>query len=101
MKLKKGENVVVIAGKDRGQTGKIAQVFPQRSQVVVEGINLRKRRERPKKAGEKGQIVSVAFPLDSSKVMIKCDRCGRGVRVGYRVTEAKKIKICRRCQQPI
>ena len=101
MKLKTGDNVVVIAGKDRGRSGKILRVWPQLNRVVVEGVNLRKRRERPKKAGEKGQVVSVAFPFDASNVMIHCGRCGRSARTGYQLAGGKKVKICRRCHQPV
>lgn len=101
MKLKKGDNVVVMVGKDRGREGKILRVWPRESEnkVVVEGVNLFKRRLRPKKAGEKGQVVSVAYPLAAAKVMIKCLRCARGVRVGYRLEGSKKLRICRRCGQ--
>lgn len=104
MKLKKGDNVVVIAGKDKGRAGKILRVLPARRQggprqnkLVVEGVNLLKRRERPRRRGEKGQTVAVASPLPAAKVMIKCDRCGRGVRVGYRLDAGKKIRLCRHC----
>ncbi|MBI4136077.1 MAG: 50S ribosomal protein L24 [Candidatus Vogelbacteria bacterium] len=110
MKLKKGDNVIIRAGKDRRREGKILRVFPARTsrtsfgsggprgnKVVVEGINLLKRRIRPKKAGEKGQVVTVAYPLAAAKVMIKCVRCGRGVRVGYRLEGLKKLRICRKC----
>jgi len=97
MKLKKGDNVIIRAGKDRRREGKILRVFPRGNKVVVEGINLLKRRIRPKKAGEKGQVVVVAYPLAAAKVMIKCVRCGRGVRVGYRLEGLKKLRICRKC----
>lgn len=97
MKLKKGDNVVVMAGKDRGREGKVVRVFPGERKVVIEGLNLLKRRLRPKKAGEKGQVVSVAYPLAAAKVMIKCVRCARGVRVGYRREGLKKLRICRKC----
>ncbi|MBI2097909.1 MAG: 50S ribosomal protein L24 [Candidatus Vogelbacteria bacterium] len=110
MKLKKGDTVIVLAGKDRNREGKILRVFPARTsrasfgsggprenKVVVEGLNLFKRRLRPKKAGEKGQVVAVAYPLPAAKVMIKCARCGRGVRVGSRREGLNKIRICRKC----
>lgn len=97
MKIKKGDKVVVMAGKDRSKIGKVLRVLPVNNQVVVEGVNVRQRRARPKKAGEKGQVVSMAFPLAASKVMVRCDRCGRGVRIGYRFDGQTKIRICRRC----
>ena len=106
MKLKKGDKVIVMAGKDRGREGKILRVLPARrsggsgeDKVVVEAINLLKRRIRPKRAGEKGQVIQVASPLAAAKVMIKCNRCGRAVRVGHRVEAGKKIRFCRKCDQ--
>jgi len=105
MKLKKNDNVIVMAGKDRGREGKIIRVLPRENKVVVEGVNLFKRRVRAKKAGEKGQVVQIAYPLNASKVMIKCSRCGKGVRAGYKLeTKGKvkgKIRICRQCNQPL
>ncbi|MBI2100779.1 MAG: 50S ribosomal protein L24 [Candidatus Vogelbacteria bacterium] len=97
MKLKKGDTVIIRAGKDRGRTGKILRVLPQENKLVVEGINLFKRRVRPKKAGEKGEVVAVAYPLPAAKLMIKCVRCGRGSRVGFRLAGSKKFRFCRKC----
>jgi len=102
MKIKKGDNVVITAGRDRGKEGKVLRVFPGRDgrevgKVLVEKLNLLNRRIRPKTSGEKGQVVKVPNPLPASRVMIKCGKCGRGVRVGYRVEGEKKERICRRC----
>ena len=101
MKIKKGDNVIVTAGKDRNREGKVIRALPKENKVVVEGINLLKRRLRPKKSGEKGQTAQIAYPLAAAKVMIKCGRCGRGTRAGYRLEAEKKTRICRRCQQPL
>ena len=101
MKIKKGDTVIIMEGKDRTKTGKVLRVLPSLNQVVVEGVNVIKRRERAKKTGEKGQVVSVAYPLAAAKTMLQCERCGRGVRVGYRIADRVKIRICRRCGQNI
>ncbi|HEY4519110.1 MAG TPA: 50S ribosomal protein L24 [Candidatus Paceibacterota bacterium] len=101
MKIKKGDNVIVTAGKDRGREGKIIRVLPKENKVVIEGLNLLKRRLRPKKSGEKGQTAQIAYPLAAAKVMVKCGRCGRGTRIGYQLAAKKKIRICRRCRQPL
>ncbi len=97
MKLKKGDNVIVMAGKDQGLTGKVLKVLPTENRLVIDGVNLIKRRTRPKKAGEKGQVVQVAYPITAAKVMFKCSRCNRGVRVGYRLGGKSKVRVCRRC----
>ena len=68
MKLKKGDNVIVITGKDKGKKGKIARVFPLKNRVVVEGINMMKKHQRPRKAGEKGSMLDMAMPLHASNV---------------------------------
>jgi large subunit ribosomal protein L24 len=68
MKLKKGDNVIVIAGKDKGKKGKIVSVLVAKNRVVVEGINMMKKHQRPRKSGEKGSKISVAMPLDASNV---------------------------------
>ncbi len=101
MKIKKGDNVTVMTGKNRGQSGKVIRVLPLTDQVVIEGINLLKKRTRPKKAGEKGQVIQIAYPLTASKVMINCRHCGKPTRVGYRVDAKQKVRICRRCKTEI
>ena len=70
MKLKKGDNVIVIAGKDKGRSGKISTALPARDRVVIEGVNLRKRHRRPTKQGQKGQIVDMPAPIHISNVML-------------------------------
>jgi len=68
MKIKKGDNIMVITGKDKGKKGKIVKVLVQENKVVVEGINMMKKHQRPKKSGEKGSKISIAMPLDASNV---------------------------------
>lgn len=97
MKIKKGDNVIVRAGKDRGKEGKVLRVWPAINRLTIEQVNLRRRRIRARKANEKGQTVEIAFPLDASKVMIKCGRCNRGVRIGRQVEGKKVVRLCRRC----
>jgi len=100
-KLKKGDKVIVVAGKARGQQGKIARVFPGENKVVIEGINLVKKRERSRREGKKGQVLEKAAPLDASNVQIFCAGCGKGGRVGYKLEQNAKIRICRRCKREI
>ncbi len=68
MHIKKGDNVIILSGDDKGKTGKVTKSFPAQNKIVVEGINLVNKHERPKKQGQKGQVVKVAMPFDASKV---------------------------------
>lgn len=101
MKVKKGDNVIVLAGKDKGKTGKIVRSIPDDLKVVVEGVNMRKRHLRPKKQGEKGQIAEMAVPMHVSNVMIVCGKCGKPTRVGYNVNGDVKNRICKKCKATI
>jgi len=99
MKIKKGDNVLIIKGKDRGKKGKVLQVFPNENRVIVEGINLRKKHQRPRRAGEKGQIIIVPGRLSVANVKLICSKCGQTTRVGYKIEGGKKFRICKKCQQ--
>jgi len=99
MKIKKDDQVLIISGKDRGRKGKVLEVYPQKNRLVVEGLNLHKRHIRPKRSGEKGQIVQFPAPIDASNVKLICKKCGKAVRVRYKVTSKKKYRICSQCGQ--
>jgi large subunit ribosomal protein L24 len=101
MKIKNGDTVLIISGKDRGKKGKVIKVLIEENRIVVEGANLRKKHTRPKKQGEKGQIVEIAAPLDVSNVKLICPRCKKATRIGYRVAEKNKFRICKKCNQEI
>lgn len=68
MKIKKGDNIIVLTGKDKGKKGKIAKVFPKENKVIVEGVNMMKKHQRPRKSGEKGSVKSVEMPMHASNV---------------------------------
>ena len=97
MKIKKNDNIKIMAGKDAGKNGKVLRVFPEKNKILVEGLNLYKKRVRPKNQGEKGQTVSVPRPIDASNIMLVCSACGRAVRVGYRVEGKTKKRYCKKC----
>jgi large subunit ribosomal protein L24 len=99
MKIKKGDTVLVISGKDRARTGKVLDVFIKEGKIVVEGINLRKKHVKPKKSGEKGQIVQLPSPMDVSNVKLICSKCGKAARIGYKKEGDKKYRICKKCNQ--
>lgn len=102
MKIKKGDKVKIIAGKDRGKEGKILQVLPDKKKVIVEGINLLIKHVKPRRAGEKGQRIQFPAPLSISNVMLVCPKCSKPVRVGYKILENdKKVRICKKCKEII
>ena len=98
LSIKKGDNVAVILGKDRGQKGKVMNVFPAQNKIIVENINLKKKRVKPKKQGEKGQIVNVPSPFNASNAMVICKNCGKRTRIGKKILEDKsKVRVCKKC----
>ena len=101
MRLKKGDNVLVIGGKDRGRKGKILEVLPKKGKIVVEGMNIHKKHTKPKRQGQKGEIIEVPAPFDASNAKIICTKCIKPVRVGYRVTTEKKYRVCKKCGEEI
>lgn len=96
MKIKKGDNIIVIAGKDKGKKGKIIQVFPQRRLVLVENVNVKKHHQKSKKSGEKGQILSVATPIDASNVMIADPKTGAPTRIMMKMEKGKKVRMAKK-----
>ena len=106
MKIHKGDQVLIISGKDRKRKGKVIKVLPQKSKIVVEGMNIVKKHIRPKKQGEKGQIVETSAPIDVSNIKLICPKCGKAARIGYKIisnikNKKSKSRICKRCGQEI
>lgn len=99
MKIKKNDQIIVISGKDKGKKAKVLQVFPDKAKVLLEGLNLRKKHVKPKKSGEKGEMVQVPVPMDVSNVKLVCSKCGQPARVGYKLIEKKKFRMCKKCGQ--
>lgn len=89
--------MLVISGKDRGKKGKVLLALPRKGKLAVEGVNMRKKHVRAKRAGQKGQIVQMPGVFSVSAVKFLCAKCGKGVRVGYKVEGGKKIRICKKC----
>jgi len=96
MKLKKGDRVQVLSGKDKGRQGSIMRVFPKSNRVIVEGVNIAKRHQRATRATMQGGIIDKDMPVHASSVAIVCPTDGP-TRVGYRVDGDAKIRICRKC----
>ena len=101
MKIKKGDTVLVISGKDRGKKGKVFQALPKEGRILVEGVNLKKRHQRPKKTGEKGQIILLPASISISNAKLICPKCGKATRVGFKILEKTKVRICKKCKQEI
>ena len=97
MKLKVGDNVRVIAGKDKGVESRIARVIKKRNQVIVEGVATAKRHQRPQGQTMQGGIIDKDMPIDASNVMIVCTECGP-TKIGARFdSDGRKYRVCRKC----
>lgn len=96
MKLKKGDKVQVIAGKDVGKQGEITRVLVDRDKVIVDGVNVAKRHQRATKATMQGGIIDKDMPIHVSNVAIVCSSCGP-TRIGYRIEGTDKVRVCRKC----
>ena len=97
MKLKQGDNVMVLSGNDKGKTGEVLEVIPKTQKVIVKGVNIRKKHVKPRKAGEEGGIIPSEYPIHSSKVNVVCPKCGKVTRVGYVIEDGKKVRVCKKC----
>ena len=97
MKLRSGDTVRVIAGKDKGTEGRIARVINEDNSVIVEGVNTAKRHQKPTGQTMQGGIIDKDMPIDASNVMIVCDDCGP-TKIGARFDdEGRKYRVCRKC----
>ena len=101
MKLKKGDNVIVISGKDKGKKGKIVRVFPKENKIILEGLNMTKRHQRPRKSGEKGSIKNIEMPINASNVMIVCPSCEKPTRIKHDIVKDKKVRVCKKCGEQL
>ena len=104
-KIKKGDTVEVIAGKDKGTRGEVLRVIPKKDRVVVERVNIVKKHQRPVQAGRQQVqpgIIEFEAPINLSNVMLVCPKCEARTRVGYRINENnRKVRVCRKCGQDI
>ena len=98
MDIRRGDTVKIIKGKERGKNGKVLRVDVKKQAVTIEGLNLFKKHARPKRQGEKGEMVQIAMPIDVSNIALFCSNCKRAVRVGYRLDAGKKIRYCKKCK---
>lgn len=97
MIVKKGDQAVVISGKEKGKKGKVSQVIPTTGKVVIENVNVVSRHKKPRSAQEKGGIMKKAAPIDASNVMVVCPACGKATRVAHKVIDGEKARVCKKC----
>jgi large subunit ribosomal protein L24 len=101
MRLKKGDQVLVLSGKDVGKQGEITRVLPDRNMVIVDGINVAKKHQRSTKATMQGGIIDKDMPVPASNVAIVCTTCGPS-RIGYRIDDdGTKLRVCKKCKKDL
>ena len=109
-KIKVNDQVLVAAGKDKGKTGKVIQILPDKMQVVVDGVNIMYKHMRSQKRSDKGQRVQFNGPINLSNVLLLCPKCAKPTRVGFKIsktegsdkkTNSSKARICKKCQEVI
>ncbi len=97
LKIRKGDRVQVLQGKDRGKTGEVTRVLPEAGKVIVDGINVAKKHQKPTRATMQGGIIDKDMPIDVSNVAIISPKDGKPTKVGYKITDdGRKVRICRR-----
>lgn len=102
IKIKKGDKVKVISGKDRGRSGLAVKILRKKGQIIVEGINLVKKHVKPSGKDQKGGIVEIEKPLWLNKVALICPECGGPTRIGRQIDKGgKKYRLCRKCKSLI
>jgi large subunit ribosomal protein L24 len=101
MKIKKGDKVVMIQGKDRGKLSEVERVIPKKNRAVVRGLNMAKKHVRPTQKNPKGGIIDQATPIDVSNLKLICPKCQKATRIGYQNTGDEKNRKCKKCGEII
>ena len=101
MKIKKGDKVKVIAGKDKGREGTVERVYGKQNKALILGVNIYKRHLKKSEKYKEGGIVDVPRPLDAAKVMLICPKCKKLARIGYSLEKGKRFRICKKCKSKI
>lgn len=98
MTIKKGDKVQVLSGKDKGAQGEVLRAMPAEGKVIVEGVAMVKKHQKPTQAGQQGGILEREAAIDVSNVMLVCPTCGKPTRVGHATNaEGKKVRVCKKC----
>jgi large subunit ribosomal protein L24 len=98
MKIRKGDRVRVLTGKDRGKESTVSFAFPAEERVIVDGVNIAKKHQKPTRSTQQGGIIDKEMPIPVANVAIICGSCGKRTRVGHRFEpDGTKVRICRKC----
>ena len=95
MTIKTGDNVLVIAGKDKGKTGKVTAVYADQNKVLVENVNVVTKHQKPRSQQDKGGIVKSEGPIHSSNVQLVCPTCGKPTRIAHKIVDGKSVRVCK------
>ena len=101
LKIKKGDTVKVIAGKDKGKEGKVLTAIPEKNKVIVEGVNIVTKHVKPRRQGEEGGLIKTEGAFYASKVNVYCAKCDKGVRVAHKIVGDKKVRVCAKCGEEL
>ena len=96
--IRKDDEVQVVSGKDRGARGRVVRVLPREGRIMVEGIARAKKHARASKQRQQGGIIDVELFIDISNVQLVCKSCGQITRIGHRIEDGKRIRVCRKCE---
>ena len=97
MNIRKDDKVIVISGKDKGKEGKVLVAQPKAGKVIVEGVSVASKHQKPRKQGEEGGIIKMETPIYACKVMVVCPKCGKPTRVAHKLDGDKKVRVCKKC----
>ena len=98
LKIKKGDKVKVLTGKDRGKTGNVTRVLPSAGKVIVDGVNVAKKHQKATRATMQGGIIDKDMPIPAANVAVVCPKCGKPTRVGFTIeADGTKIRVCKKC----
>lgn len=97
MKIRKDDKVVVLSGRDKGKEGKVLSADPKNGKVIVEGVLVASRHQKPRKQGEEGGIMKREAAIAACKVQVVCPKCSKGTRVAHKIEGGKKTRVCKHC----
>lgn len=102
MHIRKGDNVLVISGDEKGRKGKILKIFPKSGRVIIEGVNFVKKHYRARKTGEQSRMIEKEAPVHISSVVLLCPKCGKTTRVGkVKLQDGQRVRVCKKCDEMI
>ena len=101
MKIRKDDKVVVLSGRDKGKEGKVLSADPKGGKVIVEGVNVATKHQKPKNQQDQGGIIKTETPIYACKVMVVCPKCGKATREAFKVENGAKVRVCKKCGETI